>query len=74
MNWGSLVLSVVKLVLAMVKWANDRRLIKAGQDKEIAKASLRLLESTDHGRKLREHVRGLTEDEADLLWNEMIDA
>jgi hypothetical protein len=72
MSWGSLAVTFVKLVLGIVSYMNKRQMLKAGEDKVIAETSLRILESTKHGKELRERIRGLNEEEVTSLWDDII--
>jgi hypothetical protein len=72
MSWATLVLAGLKMVSAMLTYLNDRKLIQAGEDKIIAAASLELLGRTAEGKRLREHVRSLSDKEEDDLWERML--
>lgn len=67
MAWAELILAGIKAVLAVLNWMQDRQLIKAGEDAAIAKAALDLLDKTEAGKRLREHIRALTAEEVDDL-------
>lgn len=72
MSWVSLILPVLRLVLALTQRANEKRLLDAGQDQAIAKAALEVLGTTTKGRELRDRISSLSDPEADLLWEKML--
>lgn len=74
MSWASLALTGLKLILSLVTWLNAKQMMKAGEDKAIADAALRVLENTESGKRIREYVRGLDDDAATKLWDDMSNA
>lgn len=72
MTWTSLILAVLKLATSLIGFANQRSAIEAGQDKEIARAALMVLEATTYGKELRASIAALTDEEADDLWDRMV--
>lgn len=72
MTWASLVVSILKIALAVLGWIKDYRLIKAGEDKAISAAALKILEETQNGKELREHISALDEPETLFLWDRML--
>jgi len=74
MTWGSLILAGLRIILALITGANNRKLIQAGEDKKMAQTALQILEATEEGKKIREHIRALSDSEADDLWDRMTDA
>lgn len=74
MTWtASLLLLVLQLVLSFLKTAQARQLIRAGEDKAIAKASLAVLDATEHGKRLHDLILSYNDAEADELWERMTD-
>ena len=71
MNWISIVLSGIKLAISIMTYLNDRQLLKAGEDKAVARMALELLEQTAEGKALRDSVKGLSDEEAADLWDRM---
>ena len=47
MSWADLILVGLKLVLALVDWAKGKQQFNAGQDAEIAKNALAILDKTE---------------------------
>jgi len=70
-TWASLVLLGLRIVSETLTYLNQRKLIKEGEDKAIASATLQLLERTEEGKRLREYVKGQTQAEEDDLWDRM---
>jgi len=70
-SWASIILTGLKLLMSIMSYLNDRKMIQAGEDRAIARASLELLEQTQEGKALREHVKGLSDTEAADLWDRM---
>lgn len=72
MNWVSLIVGTLKLLVALVGFFQRKELIRAGEDKIIAQQATKLLTLTRHGRALREKVKALDDEEADRLWDNML--
>lgn len=72
MSWISALPTVLQLVLTILKWAQQKQLLAAGQDQAIAEMSLQILESTKAGKEIRERIRALDDDTADKLWDDML--
>lgn len=73
MSWATIILTGLKILLALLDRANQNNLIKAGEDKQIAEASVRILEATQHGKRIRENIKKLSDEQADSLWEDMLD-
>jgi hypothetical protein len=73
MNWSSLIISLIRLAIALTVWVREKDLLKAGQDQAIAKASLEMLEATKRGQAIREAIASLDDQSASKLWESMID-
>lgn len=72
MTWASLVLTGLKIVMEIFTYLKSKELIKEGEDKAIAAATLVLLERTESGKRIREHVRSLSDADAESLWERML--
>lgn len=72
MSWGSLLVYALQLLVSILSWMNAKKLIKAGEDAAIARASLEVLEATNEGKRLHSLIQGLSDDEADDLWQRML--
>lgn len=68
----SMILTMLKLALAIVTWLQQRKTLQAGHDKAIAEAAANILVTTETGKKLREDSRKATDEDADKLWDELI--
>lgn len=69
---AKILLGLINLVNVVFTWMKNKQLIDAGHDKAVAMAAEELLLSTERGKRLREYIRRLPDDEADKLWNEML--
>lgn len=67
MPWASIILAGLKLVFALIDYAKNNQLIKAGEDKQIALQSMELLRRTDEGKMLMERLDALSDRERDDL-------
>jgi hypothetical protein len=63
---------LLKLVYNLWDWAKKSGLVQAGQDKEVAEASLKVLQATDNGKELLRKISMLSDKEADDLWEAML--
>lgn len=71
MSWASLIVGGLKVLLSVMTYLNERKLIQAGEDKAIAQMALQLVERTEHGKALREQVKAMTPTEEQDLWDRM---
>jgi len=71
MSWASIILTGLKLLSSIMSYLNDKRMIQAGEDRAIARASMELLQQTAEGKALREHIKSLSDQEAADLWDRM---
>lgn len=65
--WSSLILTLVKLAYAALDYAKNHRLLKAGEDRQIALQSVELLRRTDEGKILMERLDAMSVSERDAL-------
>lgn len=72
MRWVSLAIAALKVLASLVKFLSDRKMIRAGEDRIIAKQAITILESTQQGKRLREKVKALDDEDADQLWDDLI--
>lgn len=72
MTWSSFILAALRLALSLTNYLRDKAQLESGQDKEIARAALAVLEATQHGKELRARVASMTDEDADDLWNRMV--
>ena len=73
MSWVSLILATLKAITTLVAYANQRQSMQAGQDKEIARAALSILEATKTGKELRDRIAAMDDQGAEALWSKMVD-
>lgn len=71
-GWLGILNLLLQAASALFGWLRDRQLIKAGNDAAVAKAALEILEKTQQGKELREHIQSLEDAEADALWDRML--
>ncbi len=74
MSWISALSTLMQLALTILKWTQQRQLLKAGEDAAVAKAALEILENTEAGKELRQKIRALDDDKSNQLWDDMLDA
>jgi hypothetical protein len=55
-----------------MKWAMEKRAITMGEERQVAKATLELLEQTKEGKELRDRIRKLDDAESNDLWDRMV--
>jgi hypothetical protein len=72
MNTASFILACLNLATALTKWVSQRQALDAGQDKEIARAALAVLELTKRGKEIRAAVAAMSDQDADGLWDRMV--
>ena len=68
-----IVLGLIKLALMVFSWMQAKKYIDIGQDRAVAEATTALLLATQTGRELRREVNAATDQEADKLWEDMMD-
>lgn len=71
MSWGAIISMGLQLILQVLTWANQKKLIDAGRDREIAAGALRVLDNTAAGKIIRDRVRKLDDASANQLWKDM---
>lgn len=67
MGWFTILSTGLQLVLALVDWVKDRQQFTAGQDAEIAKASMAILAKTEAGKRIMEKIDAMAPAERDAL-------
>lgn len=72
MSWTSVILSGLALLNSLMKWAMEKRAITMGEERQVAKATLELLEQTKEGKELRDRIRKLDDAESNDLWDRMV--
>jgi hypothetical protein len=72
MSWVSLVLNLLKLSASLITWLREKQMMQAGQDKEVARAALEVLNRTAEGKALRDRIMAMSDPEAEELWQRMI--
>ena len=73
MNWVSLILALLKAATSLTQWLREKQALEAGRDKEIARASLAVLEATASGNELRRRIEAMDDPEAEDLWRRMLE-
>lgn len=68
MDWASIGLALLKLVLGIMRMIENKQQFKAGQDSEIAKTAVAILQKTEAGKKLMEKINAMDDDDlGDLI-------
>lgn len=63
MTWVKLALAIVQIAQAIMRYANERKLIRQGEDRAVATAAQELLAQTSVAREIEEEYRTKTRDE-----------
>lgn len=71
MPWGSLILALLKLVDFVLTYARERQLLQAGQDKEIAKHAIAVLQKTEEAKKINEYLSSVRGTDLDDLLTDL---
>ncbi len=61
----------LKLVLALINWVQDRQQFKAGQDAEIAKNAVAILEKTEAGKRIMEKINAMSDGDLGALIDDL---
>lgn len=69
--WTGLITLGLQIALALLQFANNRKLLDAGRDREVAAAALRVLDNTHAGKILRDKIKQLDDDESKALWKDI---
>lgn len=73
MSWASIALLLLQIANQIVTYLNSRKLMDAGADAEIAKASAAILSKTEYARQTRERIDALPRDTVDVLLGDLTD-
>lgn len=65
LTWPNIILTVLRIVEAIMSRINQDEWIKAGQDAEIAKVSAAILAKTQAGKAIMEKVNALSDSDVD---------
>lgn len=71
MSWFDLIKISLSIVLALIDWARDKRQFTAGQDAEIARNALAILEKTAAGKRIMEKIDAMPDGELDDLIDDL---
>lgn len=69
--WGQIILLGIKSLLALIDWFQDKQQFNAGQDAEIAKNAVAILEKTNAGKKLMEKINAMSDGDLDSLIDDL---
>lgn len=61
----------LQVVLALLNWARDNRQFNAGQDAQIAKTAVAILEKTETGKRIAEKINAMDDGEFDRLVDDL---
>ncbi len=71
MSIASFITLGLQLVLALLNWARDKHQFTAGQDAEIAKSAVAILEKTEAGKRIMEKVNAMSDGDLDTLIDDL---
>lgn len=71
MSWLSLALLLLKIADKILGIVQESKLIDAGADKEIAKASAAILSKTSFAKQTKEKIDGMSRSDLDVLLNDL---
>lgn len=72
MNWAALALALIQLMASILEWSKRREVLVQAQEQETVKQALRLLELTEQGKRFRQELAKLSDQEALALWEDML--
>lgn len=72
MSWVSFIAAILKFAMTVFLWARENKMVKAGEDKVIAATALTILQETEEGKAIRDHIEKLGDPEAAALWDRML--
>lgn len=64
-TWGSIILTALKIINAIMGAVNRDKWMQAGADAEIAKISAAILARTEAGKKILERVNAMSDEDVD---------
>jgi hypothetical protein len=70
-DWVSLGLALLKAASAFLNWIQSRQQFKAGEDSEIAKTALAILDKTQAGKRIMEKINAMSDGELDSLVDDL---
>lgn len=71
MTWAQAILTGLKLLSALLDWARGRQQFKAGEDAEIARSAVAILEKTEAGKRIMEKINAMPDGELDALIDDL---
>ena len=71
MSWVSLITAALQLALALMDWVQGRQQFTAGQDAEIARNAVAILEKTEAGKRIMEKINAMPDGELDALIDDL---
>jgi hypothetical protein len=69
--WGEMILLGIKTLLAVINWYQEKQQFNAGQDAEIAKNAVAILEKTSAGKKIMEKINAMSDGDLDSLIDDL---
>lgn len=64
-TWGSIILQVLKLISALITWAQREQLIGQGYDKAIAEMAREIFRKSEYAKQVAEKINAMSDDEVD---------
>jgi len=68
---ASFIIMLLKLVSALMSFARDRQMLKAGADAEIARASAQVLMMTQAAKETMAKVTAMNEEQVDAMMKDL---
>lgn len=65
MTWGPIILWALKVIYAVIAWAQQEKYIQEGYDKAIAEVTREIFRKTEHAKKVAEKIDAMSDDEVD---------
>lgn len=63
MPWLSIITTVLSLVASLIGWLNNRQLLQAGADQEIARQLAAIMAMMERGREIFDEVHKMNDEE-----------
>jgi hypothetical protein len=63
LSWGSIILSVLRIVEWLIETGQQHKWIREGEERQIAAASVKVLEKQEYAREMLASVRGFTDEQ-----------
>lgn len=65
LTWGAVLLQVLKVINALITWAQRERLIQQGYDQAIAETAREIFRKSEYAKRVAEKIDAMSDDEVD---------